>query len=83
MTFYLTSRIGRFEAFPDKMTSEEILAQAQAAAKEAAEMLTMRKPRTKVDFIVVCQCQMYKLLISIDSLTLYSIDIHFDATDSF
>ena len=40
--------IGRYEAFPDNMTSEEIIAQAKAAAKEAADMLTLREPRTKV-----------------------------------
>lgn len=44
-------KIGRFEAFPDNMTSEEILAQAKAAAKEAAEMLTLREPRARLSFL--------------------------------
>lgn len=43
--------IGRFEAFPDNLTAEEILAQARAAAKEAAEMLTFRAPQSKLSFL--------------------------------
>ena len=46
----LTYRIGRFEAVPDNLSPEEILAQAQAAAKDAAEMLTLRQPRSKVSY---------------------------------
>ena len=40
--------IGRFEAFPDNLTADEILAQARAAANEAADMLTFRAPQAKV-----------------------------------
>ena len=38
----------KFEAFADNLTPEEILEQAQAAAKDAADTLTMRQPLTKV-----------------------------------
>ncbi|KAK3085828.1 hypothetical protein FSP39_009255, partial [Pinctada imbricata] len=44
-------KIGRFEAVPDNLSPEEILAQAQAAAKDAAEMLTLRQPRSKFGFL--------------------------------
>ena len=37
-----------FEAFQDDLTADEILAQAQDAAKEAREELTLRKPNSKV-----------------------------------
>ncbi|OWF37379.1 bromodomain-containing protein 7-like [Mizuhopecten yessoensis] len=43
--------IGRYEALPDNMTPEEILAQAKAAAKDAADMLTLRKPDSKFGFL--------------------------------
>lgn len=38
----------KFEAIMDDMSPEEILAQAQAAAREAAVELTLRKPNSKV-----------------------------------
>lgn len=38
----------KFEAIPDNMTPEEILAAAREAAKDAADELTMRKPKSKV-----------------------------------
>lgn len=34
----------------DDMTPDEILEQAQAAAKDAADMLTLRKPKSKVSY---------------------------------
>lgn len=37
----------KFEAIPDNMTPEEILAAAREAAKDAADELTMRKPKSK------------------------------------
>ena len=40
--------MGRFEAVPDNLSPEEILAQAKAAAKDAADMLTLREPKSKV-----------------------------------
>lgn len=43
--------IGRFEAFQDNLTPEEILAQAKAMAHEAAEMLTFRAPKAKLSFL--------------------------------
>ncbi|KAK3611451.1 hypothetical protein CHS0354_027176 [Potamilus streckersoni] len=43
--------LGRFEAIPDNMSAEEILAQAQAAAKDAADMLTLRKPQNVLSFL--------------------------------
>lgn len=42
------SSIGRFEAFPDNMTADEILAQAQAAAQDARDALSMKPRKTKV-----------------------------------
>ena len=44
--FYFAS--SKFEAIPDRMSPEAILAQARAAAKEAADSLTLRQPSTKV-----------------------------------
>jgi adenine C2-methylase RlmN of 23S rRNA A2503 and tRNA A37 len=41
-------RSGPFEPFPDPLTPEEILEQAQGAAKEAHRELTTRKPKTDV-----------------------------------
>ncbi|XP_060077023.1 bromodomain-containing protein 7-like [Ylistrum balloti] len=43
--------IGRYEALPDNLTPEEILAQAKAAAKDAADILTLRKPDSKFGFL--------------------------------
>ncbi|XP_055955506.1 bromodomain-containing protein 7 isoform X2 [Patella vulgata] len=43
--------LGRFEAVPDNLSPEEILAQAQAAAKEAKEELTLRQPKTDFAFL--------------------------------
>lgn len=43
--------LSRFEAIPDNMTPDEILAQAQEAAKEAAEMLTLREPKAQFAFL--------------------------------
>lgn len=40
--------MGRFEAIPDNLSPEEILAQAKAAAKDAADMLTLREPKSRV-----------------------------------
>ena len=37
-----------FEPFPDSLSPEEILEQAQGAAKEARQELSMRKPKTDV-----------------------------------
>ena len=45
--YFITRR--KFEAIMDDMSPEEILAQAQAAAREAAVELTMRKPDSKVN----------------------------------
>jgi len=36
------------------LTPEEILAQAQAAAKDAADMLTLRKPKSNVGIMQHC-----------------------------
>nr|KAG5712644.1 hypothetical protein BaRGS_029699 [Batillaria attramentaria] len=41
---------GPFEPFPDSLTPEEILAQAQAASKEARQELSLRKPKTDFTF---------------------------------
>lgn len=46
------SSIGRFEAFPDNMTADEILAQAQAAAQDARDMLNLKPNKTKVGPVV-------------------------------
>ncbi|GAB1608311.1 bromodomain-containing protein 7-like [Argonauta hians] len=43
--------LSRFEAIPDNMTPEEILAQARAAAKEAADLLTLRQPKAQYGFL--------------------------------
>lgn len=43
--------LSRFEAIPDNLTPEEILAQAQEAAKEAADMLTLREPKAQFGFL--------------------------------
>ncbi|XP_022346222.2 bromodomain-containing protein 7-like isoform X1 [Crassostrea virginica] len=43
--------LGRFEAVPDNLSPEEILAQAKAAAKDAADMLTLREPKSKFGFL--------------------------------
>ncbi|XP_033754995.1 LOW QUALITY PROTEIN: bromodomain-containing protein 7-like [Pecten maximus] len=43
--------IGRYEALPDNLTPEEILAQAKAAAKDAADILTLRKPESRFGFL--------------------------------
>ncbi|XP_025115355.1 bromodomain-containing protein 7-like isoform X2 [Pomacea canaliculata] len=40
-----------FEPFPDNLSPEEILAQAQAAAKEAKEELALRRPKTDLAFL--------------------------------
>ena len=42
--------LSRFEAIPDKMSPDEILKQAQKAAKIAADRLTLRAPNSKVSF---------------------------------
>lgn len=42
------TRLSPFEPFPDNLSPEEILAQAQAAAKEAKEELALRRPKTDV-----------------------------------
>lgn len=44
----LSFSIGRFEAFQDNMTPDEILSQAQAAAQDARDILAWKKPKTKV-----------------------------------
>ncbi|KAJ8302602.1 hypothetical protein KUTeg_018998 [Tegillarca granosa] len=46
-----TKSLGRFEAFPDNLSPEDILAQAQAAARDAADMLTLRKPNSRYGFL--------------------------------
>ncbi|XP_052816064.1 bromodomain-containing protein 7-like [Mya arenaria] len=43
--------IGRFEAFPDNLTSDQILMQAQAAAAEARELLHSKPNKTKLSFL--------------------------------
>lgn len=43
--------LGRFEAIPDNLSPEEILAQAKAAAKDAADMLTLREPKSRFGFL--------------------------------
>ncbi|XP_061197403.1 bromodomain-containing protein 7-like [Saccostrea echinata] len=43
--------LGRFEAIPDNLSPEEILAQARAAAKDAADMLTLREPKSRFGFL--------------------------------
>ncbi|KAL4233992.1 Bromodomain containing protein 7 [Mactra antiquata] len=43
--------IGRYEAFPDNMTPDEIIAQAQSAALEARDILSWKKPKTKLSFL--------------------------------
>ena len=39
---------GPFEPFPDQLAPEEILEQAQSAARQVREDLTSRKPDTDV-----------------------------------
>ncbi|XP_053402516.1 bromodomain-containing protein 7-like [Mercenaria mercenaria] len=43
--------IGRFEAFQDNMTPDEILAQAQSVAQDARDTLAWKKPKTKLSFL--------------------------------
>jgi bromodomain-containing protein 7/9 len=43
--------LSRFEAIPDKMSPEEILRQAQEAAKAAADKLALRAPNSKIGFL--------------------------------
>ena len=45
-----------FEPFPDSLSPEEILEQAQGAAKEARQELSMRKPKTDVSSHGVLLC---------------------------
>lgn len=40
----------KFESLRDEMSAEEILEQAQKAADEAAEKLTLKKPASTVRF---------------------------------
>lgn len=47
--------LGRFEAIPDNMTPDEILRQAQNAAKGAADRLSLRAPNSKVS------CQLFAI----------------------
>ena len=49
---FLFFSLSRFEAIPDNLTPEEILAQAQEAAKEAADMLTLREPKAQVSISI-------------------------------
>jgi len=44
-------KIGPFEAFPDDLTAEEILSQAQEAASQAASKLSLRQPNSKIGFL--------------------------------
>ncbi len=43
--------VGRFEAIPDDLTSQEILEQARQAAKAAADKLKLHKPSSQMGFI--------------------------------
>ncbi|XP_063439065.1 bromodomain-containing protein 7-like [Mytilus trossulus] len=43
--------IGRFEAVPDIMSASEILAQAQNAAKDAADLLKYRESKSRFGFL--------------------------------
>ncbi|XP_048509938.1 bromodomain-containing protein 7 [Athalia rosae] len=45
------ANLGRFEAIPDDMTPDEILKQAQAAAKHAAEKLSFKRINSKMGFL--------------------------------
>lgn len=47
-TFMCCMVYSKFEAIPDNLTPEEILEQAQAAAKDAASNLSLRRPESKV-----------------------------------
>jgi len=42
------SSLSRFEAIPDKLAPEEILEQAQSAAKAAADKVAFCAPNSKV-----------------------------------
>ncbi|MCL4132223.1 UNVERIFIED_CONTAM: hypothetical protein GTU68_050015, partial [Idotea baltica] len=42
---------GKFESLRDQLTAEEILEQTQAAAEEAAEKLTLKKPVSTLGFL--------------------------------
>ena len=43
--------IGRFEAVPDNLSAAEILSQVQSAAKDAADMLTIRQQSCRFGFL--------------------------------
>lgn len=43
--------LGRFEAIPDDLTPDEILKQAQTAAKHAAEKLSFKRVHSKMGFL--------------------------------
>jgi len=40
--------LSRFEAIPDKLAPDEVLEQAQSAAKAAADKLSLSAPNSKV-----------------------------------
>lgn len=46
----------KFEAIPDDLTPEEILEQAQKAAKNASERLSAKKPNSKVNKMITYLC---------------------------
>jgi hypothetical protein len=70
-------RMTKFEAFPDRLTPEQILAQAQDAAKDAAEQLTLRKPNTKVGRIRVHTYKCHETLYNNHSIYLKQCSIFF------
>jgi hypothetical protein len=49
MLFFFS--IGRFEAVPDNLSAAEILSQVQSAAKDAADMLTIRQQSCRVGLL--------------------------------
>jgi len=55
--------LSRFEAIPDKLAPDEVLQQAQSAAKAAADKLALQAPNSKV-------CAIYSYLV--DSADSYS-----------
>jgi len=46
--FHVMCSLSRFEAIPDKLAPDEILRQAQRAAKAAADKLSSQVPNSKV-----------------------------------
>lgn len=45
------ANLGKFEAIPDDLTPDEILKQAQSAAKQAAEKLSFKRINSKMGFL--------------------------------